>query len=169
MSSLLHTLTILFGNHSNGVTLDPPSETLFRFPIVIILIAIGVALGSGIASIVALRRNQPRQRVVNLLAIAVIVGPLFTPILIVSKIAVTTDHVEETIAFWPIGSRKYLEYRDIAFIHPATNVVKGSPRRIWYVQDIHGQSTHIVLSNLWELHEAAIKTRLQQYGVVFRE
>jgi len=125
MMSVLHTLTFLFGNHSHNVTLDPPSETLFRFPMVIILLPIAVALGSGIASIVALRQHQSRQRVVKLLALAVVAGFLFTPVLMVSKIAVTTDHVEETIAFWPMGSRKYLAYRDIAFIHPATDVVKG--------------------------------------------
>jgi hypothetical protein len=166
---LLHTPTILLGNHYNRLTLDPPSETLFHFPIAIILIAISIAVGSGIASIVALRRHQARQRVLKLLAIALVAGLLFTPYLIVSKIVVANDHLEETIGFWPIGNSKYLAYRDIAFIHPESDVVNGSPRRFWHVQDIHGQWIHIQLSNLWELHESSIKTSLQQYGIIFRE
>src|SRR4051812_22270700 len=115
--------TVLWGNHSNGLALDPSSETIFRFPVAIILIAISVALGSGIVGIVALRRHQPPKRVWTFLAIAVIVGLIFTPVLIVSKIVVTNDHLEETIAFWPIGSTKYLAYRDIAFIYPKSTVV----------------------------------------------
>ena len=161
--------TLLLGNHANGLALDPPSEMIFRFPVAIIVIAISVALGSGIVGIVALRRHQPPKRVWTFLAIAVIVGLIFTPILIVSTIAVTNDHLEETIGFWPIGSKKYLAYRDIAFIYPKSTAVKRSPRRIWQVQDIHGQWTLIVLSDLWELHEPAIKTALQQHGVVFHE
>jgi hypothetical protein len=171
---LFRTSRILLEYHPTDFTLDAASETVFRFPIAIIAIAIGVTLGLGIASIVAVRRHQPRPRILKILALALVAGLIFTPALITSNIVVANDHLEETIAFWPIGSSKYLAYRDIAFIHPETGVVetgvmKRSPGRIWHIQDIHGQWTHIQLSNLWELHESAIKTNMQQYGVVFRE
>jgi hypothetical protein len=171
---LLHTSHILLGNYSNSLALDPAAATIFRFPIAIILVAIVVTLASGVASIIALRRHHTRRHVLKLFALTLVAGLVFTPTLVISRIVVANDHLEETIGFWPIGSSKYLAYHDIAFIHPETvhsetGVMKRSPGRIWHVQDIHGQSMRIQLSNLWELHESAIKSSMQQYGVVFRE
>jgi len=167
--NLLHISSIVLRAFYNNINLGPPSETTFRFPIIIILITIGVAIGSGIGSIVALKRHQTRRRVLTFLYIALVAGLLFVPALIASKIVVTADHLEETIGFWPFASANYLAYHEIEYIRVGSDVVDGSPKRIWHVRDINGQWRHIQLSNLWELHELAIKTRLQQYGVAFRE
>lgn len=142
-------------------------ETVFAFPLKVLLIPVAVALVALALSVWALLRGQ-RQLGFVAGFVALLSGGMFAPAMFCDRVRVSSQRIEQTTGLPWAPTVKGFQYNEVKWVHIGTRQTEIGPAQQWGIYYRDGRSESLDPGDLWEKNSPRIVPLLKKYGVQFR-
>jgi hypothetical protein len=138
----------------------------YRFALWVALIPPALAVIALVVGLAFLARRTSRGVGLAVSGFAIVFGVIFGPLLLLDRVTVTSERIEQCTGFWFIPTRKGFDYADVTgvVIHTARGH-RGRSIEVWTVTDRHGGRRTIDPGDLWVLYSDEIRAQLAEHGV----
>ena len=143
---------------------------VFKFSALVIAIPFVIAAVGMIAAVIFLVTPK-RVLAIPLFFIAALGGLVFGPAMLLDRVVVSAENIEQTTGFAWSQNAKGFRFADVSFVR-ITEKPTGPKRRLSIIWEIHqkdGTTRDIDPGDLWETNSDAIIPLLIKHGVEFRE
>ena len=115
--------------------------------------------------------TKPTQRSTGLILSAVVgvLGVVLLPGIWRDRVVITSTTARQSTGPWFAPTVNHILYADVESITIKDVRGRGSrTKRVWFVQQVNGETYEIYLWVLWENNEDLVVRKLREYGVKFR-
>jgi len=142
---------------------------VFKFSTSVIAIPFGVAAVAIIVAAVCLAMGKKGPAVVWLL-IGLLAGAVFGPCMLLDRVIVSADNIEQRTGFVWSQTVKGFRYADVSYVRIVEKPAGPKQRLtiIWEIHERSGDTRDIDPGDLWESNSEEIIPLLESCGVEFR-
>lgn len=153
------------------LTLGSAESVVYRFPLWIIAIPVGITAVLLAIAIILLKTKSLMWLAILPVLFSLLSGGLFAPMMILDRVEVTPTSIEQTTGFWWDPTRKGFTYSDVIKVQITKKRVgpKLQLHTIWEVHFLDGRVKDIEPGDLWEMNSEEIVKRLENFGVIFEQ
>lgn len=136
----------------------------YSYPVYVPGIAIAITV---VAALIGLGYWQRKSAANAALAwtVAGLGGVVFAPMLLMTRVVVDEEKVEQTTGFWFYGKVKGFRLAEVASITTEEVGNRRGTREVWHLTKKNGQAEQIVVGDMWREHSGEILEFLRAKGI----
>ena len=142
---------------------------VFKFSALVIAIPFVIAAVGMIAAVIFLVTPK-RVLAIPLFFIAALAGLVFGPAMLLDRVVVSAENIEQTTGFAWSQNAKGFRFADVSFVHITEKPTgpKGRLSVIWEIHEENGTTRDLDPGDLWESNSEEIVRLLSRHGVEFQ-
>ena len=138
----------------------------YTFPVYYAILAGLLAVMSGVLGVLFIRRRLSNTVAYCAIVVALFLGVLITPMLLIDKVVLDDEKLEQTTGFWLSPTIKGFELSGLSSVVISSKKDKKDREfEVWTANYEDGQSIEIDPGDLWEMNGADIISRLEARGI----
>jgi len=143
---------------------------VYTFPTYVpILVAVVAVLAAAVGAVILWLR-KPWSYALVAFAVSALVGGILAPGLMLDRVVLDDEKLEQTTGFWFAPTVKGFRLADVVAVTIGTKQnSRGREYEVWLVHRTNGQTQEFDPGDLWEMNGADIIERLRAKGIQVRQ
>jgi hypothetical protein len=99
--------------------------------------------------------------------LAVLIGPLWAPTLLIDELRVDEEQMTWNAGFWWSKEERTIRYASVGSVTVERRKRFRHTETVWVMRMLNGSVNEVVVTDLWREHYDEVKARFQAKGVPF--